>query len=228
MPKLPPPASSKPDLSQIVAAYPRAGRAQANSKLRQVAGYLAVFIFTLLCVRWFVRPSVHPTAQVSAPPQINLPAPVPDPNAALPHATADQPEIAVVEEMNRAWTYKDFIYKNRVSGQNVPAVVVRLPTGSASQSAGYWAFSLNAPSGSCRLEYVTDLRKLKVEYGFPEAIHPMVGNPCSRTVYDPLKLKSLPAGAWVRGAIVQGSDLRPPLGIEVQVRGKQILAARME
>jgi len=27
---------------------------------------------------------------------------------------------------------------------------------------------------------------------------------------------------------VQGSDLRPPLGIEVQIRDKQILAARME
>ena len=228
MSKLPPPASSKPDLSQIAGAHQRAGRARADSKPRQVLGYLAVFIFTLLCVRWFVRPNVRQTGQVSTPPQINLPAPVPDPNAALPHATADQPEIAAVEEMNRAWMYKDFIYKNRVSGQNVPAVVVRLPIGSASQSASYWAFSLNAPSGNCRLEYITDLRKLKTDYGFHEAKYPMVGNPCSRNVYDPLKLVSLPAGAWARGAIVQGSDLRPPLGIEVQVRGKQILAARME
>lgn len=228
MPKLPPPASPKPDLSQIAGARPPAGGAQADSKPRQVLGYLAVFIFALLCVRWFVRPNAHQTARVSAPPQINLPAPVPDPNAALPHATADQPEIAAVDEMNRAWTYKDFIYKNRVSGQNVPAVVVRLPIGSASQSASYWAFSLNAPSGNCRLEYITDLRKLKTDYGFRDAKYPMVGNPCSRNVYDPLKLMSLPAGAWARGAIVQGSDLRPPLGIEVQVRGKQILAARME
>lgn len=228
MPKLPLPANSKPDLSQIAAGDARAGRAQANSKLRQALGYLAVLIFSLLCVRWFVRPNLRQTARVSAPPQINVPAPVPDPNAALPHATADEPEIAAVEEMNRAWAHKDFIYKNRVNGQNVPAVVVRLPIGSASQSASYWAFSLNAPSGNCRLEFITDLRKLKTDYGFREAKYPMVGNPCSRNVYDPLKLMSLPAGAWARGAIVQGSDLRPPLGIEVQVRGKQILAARME
>jgi len=32
----------------------------------------------------------------------------------------------------------------------------------------------------------------------------------------------------VRTAIVQGSDIRPPLGIEVEVRGKDILATRME
>jgi len=47
-------------------------------------------------------------------------------------------------------------------------------------------------------------------------------------VYDPLKLMNIPGSVWVRGAIVQGSDLRPPLGIEVEVRDKQILAARME
>jgi hypothetical protein len=206
----------------------RTGHPQTDSRPRQFVGYLAVLVFTLLCVRWFVRPTVHQATQAPAPPQINVPAPAADPNAALPHATAEEPQVAEVEEMGRAWMYKNFIYKNRASGENVPAVVVRLPTGSASQSASYWAFSLNAPSGNCRLEYITNLRKLKSDYGFHEANHAMVGNPCSRTVYDPLKLMNLPAGAWARGAIVQGSDLRPPLGIEVQVRGKQILAARME
>jgi len=32
----------------------------------------------------------------------------------------------------------------------------------------------------------------------------------------------------VRGAIVQGSDIRPPLGIELNVQGKTIQAVRME
>jgi hypothetical protein len=32
----------------------------------------------------------------------------------------------------------------------------------------------------------------------------------------------------VRGAIVQGSDLRPPLAIELKVKGKTIQAVRME
>jgi len=47
-------------------------------------------------------------------------------------------------------------------------------------------------------------------------------------VYDPLKMMNIPGSVWVRGAIVQGSDLRPPLGIEVEIHDKQILAARME
>jgi hypothetical protein len=56
----------------------------------------------------------------------------------------------------------------------------------------------------------------------------MVGNPCSRTVFDPVKTTNLPGNVWVRGAIVQGSDLRPPLGIELQIKGKDILAIRTE
>jgi hypothetical protein len=110
----------------------------------------------------------------------------------------------------------------------VPAELVRLATGSASQRTGYWAFSLNAPFGNCRLEYVTEIEKLKTDYGFLDAKHPMVGNPCSRSVFDPLKMMSIPGGIWVRGGIAQGSDLRPPLAIEVEVRDKQILADRME
>jgi hypothetical protein len=103
-----------------------------------------------------------------------------------------------------------------------------LPTGSASSPASYWALSLNAPFGNCRLEYVTNLEKLRTDYDFRAAKHPMVGNPCSRTVYDPLKMMNIPGSVWVRGAIAQGSDLRPPLGIEVEIRDRQILAARME
>jgi hypothetical protein len=48
----------------------------------------------------------------------------------------------------------------------------------------------------------------------------MVGNPCSRTVCDPEAVVN--GNVWVRGAIVQGSDLRPPLGIELKVQGKRL------
>jgi hypothetical protein len=88
---------------------------------------------------------------------------------------------------------------------------------------------VNAPYGNCRLEYITDLAKLKTDYDFQAAKHPMVGNPCSRTLFDPLKMVSLPGGnIFVRGGIVQGSDLRPPFGIELRVRGKEIEAIRSE
>jgi len=69
---------------------------------------------------------------------------------------------------------------------------------------------------------------LKTEYGFRAPNHPLVGNPCSRTLYDPLRTASLPGNFWVRGAIVQGSDIRPPFGVELQIQGKQILAIRSE
>ncbi len=96
-------------------------------------------------------------------------------------------------------------------------------------TSGYWAFEQKSPYGNCKLEFLTDLDKLKKDYGFRDPKHPMVGNPCSRTVFDPLKTTNLPgSGAWVRGSIVQGSDLRPPLAIELKVEGKKILAVRTE
>jgi hypothetical protein len=130
--------------------------------------------------------------------------------------------------MNKPWSSKDFFMRNRLTGENIPALLIRLPGPSPAQSSSYWALAMSSPYGNCQLEYVTDLEKLKTDYGYRAAKHPMVGNPCSRTLFDPLKLTNLPGNVWVRGAIAQGSDLRPPLGIEVQVEGKNILATRME
>jgi hypothetical protein len=87
---------------------------------------------------------------------------------------------------------------------------------------------MTAPFGSCHLEYVTNLDKLRTDYDFRQPKHPMVGDPCSRTLFDPLIMSNLPGNVWVRGAVVQGSDLRPPLGIEVEVHGQNLLASRME
>ena len=134
-----------------------------------------------------------------------------------------------VEEMAKPWSSKRFFIRNAVSGVEVAGILVRLPTGSPSRASGYWAFSVDAPYGNCRLEYVTDLARLRTEYGFAAAKHPMVGNPCNHTVFDPAKTTALPGtGAIVGGAIVQGSDLRPPLSIEIRVRGKDIEAIRTE
>jgi hypothetical protein len=41
-------------------------------------------------------------------------------------------------------------------------------------------------------------------------------------------MTNLPGNVWVRGAIAQGSDLRPPLGVEIKIQGKDILAVRAE
>jgi hypothetical protein len=143
-------------------------------------------------------------------------------------ATQQDPGIATISEMAQPWSSKKFFIRNGLTGESVPALLIRLPSSSASQENGYWAFSMNAPYGDCQLEYISDLAKLRNEYDFKAAKHPMVGNPCSRTVYDPTKLSNLPGNVWVRGAIVQGSDLRPPLGIELKVQGRNIQAVRTE
>ncbi|PYT79222.1 MAG: hypothetical protein DMG40_17060 [Acidobacteria bacterium] len=230
MPDQPPPDRFKADMPQIpgVPAHGSQPAASHDSALKLGIGLIAVLLAVFLGARWALRP--RPTAP-KAPdqqPQIDVPSPAPDPSTLLPHATDTAPGIAEVQEVAKPWSSKPFFIRNRLSGENVPAMLIRLPTGSASQASGYWAFSMNAPYGDCKLEYVTDLARLKSDYGFRFAKHPMVGNPCSGALFDPLKISTLPGNFFVRGAIVQGSDLRPPLGIELRIRGKDILAIRTE
>ena len=229
MPDRPPSQRFKTDMPQIPGVSAQTPpRTPPGFKPVRLIGFLATLVFCLLLVRWAMLPRVPEASPAAPTPQIDIPPPAADVNAALPHATELQPGIASVDEMAQPWTSKDFFYKNRLSGENLPAVLVRLPVGSASQPASYWAFSVKAPFGNCTLEYVADIEKLRTDYGFRAARHPMVGNPCSRAVFDPLKMMNIPGGVWVRGAIAQGSDLRPPLGIEIEIHGRQIMAARME
>jgi len=220
--------ASAPQIPGVSGPAPSSSASQPGFKPLRFALFLAVVFFSLLVVRWILHPKSQQAQVAAPPPQIEVPPPAPDPNAEIPHVTEAEPGVATVSEMSKPWTSKSFFYRNRLSGQNVPAILVRLPTGSASQAAGYWAFSVNAPFGNCQFEYVTDIEKLRNEYGYRAAKHPMVGNPCSRSVFDPAKLMSIPGGVWVRGAIAQGSDLRPPLGIEIEIHGQEILAVRME
>ena len=219
----PPSDRFKTEMPQIPGVPPSDERASTtvNPAARLVIGLLAVLLVVFVGARWALRPKhVEPKAAEQQP-QIEVPSPAPDPSTLMPHATDTEPGIAQVDEMAKPWSSKEFYFRS------TPGVLIRLPGGSAAQATGYWAISLNSPFGNCKLEYVTDLRKLQTDYGF-RATHPMVGNPCSRTVFDPLKMSSLPGNVFARGGIVQGSDLRPPLGIEIQVRGKDILAVRAE
>jgi serine/threonine protein kinase len=136
------------------------------------------------------------------------------------------PEVATLAELARPWSSKRFFFRSLTLSKNVPALIIRLP-GPAAQSNSYWAFSLESPFSQCQFEYVDDLSKLSSDYAF-QAAHPMVVNPCTYTVFDPVQLKELPGNILVRGAIVQGHDPRPPYGIEVRVSGTQIHALAME
>lgn len=216
-----------PEIPGVSSPGPRRNPLE-NPAVRMIGVLLAVLLVVFLGARWILRPKHAEAPPAEPPPRIEVPAPAPDPNAALPHATQQDPGIANVSEIAQPWASKQFFIRNGLTGENVPGLLIRLPGGSPAQENGYWAFSMNAPYGNCQLEYIKDLNKLKTDYDFKAAKHPMVGNPCNRTIYDPLKMTNLPGNVWVRGAIVQGSDLRPPLGIELKVQGRNIQAIRME
>ena len=230
MAEQPTPAHLKAAMPQIPGVGGPAPRHSArNPMLPVIIGLALVGVVLLLAVRWFSRskpvevPREEPTAQ------IEVPSPPPDPNAALPHATESNPEIAEVAALAKPWSSQDFFIRNYLTGENIPATIIRLPTGSATLPGGYWAFSRKALFGSCELEYIADLKKLRTEYEYRAANHPLVGNPCTHTLYDPLKTTTIPPdNVWTRGAIVQGGDLRPPLGVQIKILGKQILAIRSE
>jgi arsenite oxidase small subunit len=142
------------------------------------------------------------------------PSPIPEP---LPVGPG---EIATTSELAKDWSARKFIFRDPLTSREVPAMVVRLPGGV------YWGFSLVEPYGSCEMEFVTDMEKLRTDYGF-RASHPMVGDPCNRAVFDLTRYGSGPAGL-VRGEIAHGAAVRPPMAIEIQVRGKQVLAQKIE
>ncbi len=56
----------------------------------------------------------------------------------------------------------------------------------------------------------------------------MVVSDCDGVLYDPLKMGTLSDGTWVRGEIVRGGGIRPPVAIQVEVRGRNLIAKRIE
>ena len=85
---------------------------------------------------------------------------------------------------------------------------------------------MREPFGSCEMKCTTDLSEIANEYHYTAA-HPMVVDPCNHAVYDLEKYGPGPNGV-VRGAIVYGAGVRPPLTIEMKVKGNQIVAVQIE
>lgn len=161
--------------------------------------------------------SQAPTADDAAP--ASAPATATQPAEDLPVGPG---VIATTHELAKPWSSKRFLFRSDLSSDPVPALVVHLPNGQ------YWGISMIEPFGTCQLEYITDLSALRSEYDF-RASHPMVGDPCTHTVYDLMQYDGgAPDGGLVRGAIVHGAGVRPPLAIEIEVRGKEVRAVRME
>ncbi len=196
---------------------------------KHLAGIVAAALLLVgLLTYWAASRNRHVNRTAAIPGELQIAAETPSPAAAPPAATNAEQVVATVAEMGKAWSSKEFVYHDAFSVLTREAILVRLPKGSATQSSGYWAFAMNAAYGNCRLEYITDMSRLREEYGYRQGTHPMVGDPCSRSVIDPLKLSVMPGNVWVHGGIVQGVDVRPPLEIEIIIKGQKIIANRME
>ena len=235
MPQIPGLTSGAPKAAQPEAAPEPPAHATPSVVARFAPAAVGLAVVALLAffgVRTILRSQGAASAQVeSAPPagtatpSLSQPPPAEAPTGP-PMVTDRNPNIATLQEMSAPWASKEFRFRDPSSSSYVPALLIRLP-GSAAQKSSYWAFNRSVPFSQCQYEYIEDLDKLASEYKF-QAGHPMVGNPCSHTVFDPTQLKELPGSILVRGAIVQGWDTRPPYGIEVRVNGNHIQALRLE
>ena len=214
-----------PQIPGVVDAAMRPAPAGSGGPWLVLGGILAVLLAIAVGGKFLFKPH-HSDSPSPNSPQAQVSAPVPE--IPVPVAITSDSPIATVSDLAKPWDARQFTFHNRTTGENVPAIVVRLPQSSAAQASGYWSFAMRAAYGNCRLEYVDDLDKLKTDYGYAQARHPLVGNPCNRTLYDPLKYATLPGDLLARGAIIQGTDLRPPLSIEIKIHGKDLLATRME
>ena len=181
---------------------------------------VVVFIAGSALFFWLQGTSPKASEPQAAPASAASPEGTPSPKPAEKLATGPGP-VATVDELAQAWAGRRFLFKDPVTSEPVPAMVVRLPDNS------YWGFSLREPFGTCELEYVSDLQKLRSDYDY-RADHPMIGNPCNHSVYDLLRYGSSSNDGLVRGEVVQGAGIRPPMAIEVRVDGKEIVAVRME
>lgn len=195
-----------------------AAAAQRQKLYALTTGGVSLVILLVVAI-WWARDSTRagrsdPVADVAA-----STAPVVQPVAFTPALPVAPGQVATTDQLSRPWSTQKFTYRNTPSDSFL-AMVVRLP-GNA-----YWAFSLRAPYGTCDLEFVTDTEELRSKYHFTAA-HPMVVDPCAHTLYDLTKYGNGPNGL-VRGAIVAGSGVRPPLAVEVQINGRQIIASRAE
>jgi arsenite oxidase small subunit len=175
-------------------------------------------LFLGIVVAWWTHGSASSESAPSPPVAVvTPPAEPPKPVEKLPVGPGP---IANTDELTKPWSARRFVFRNSATSENVPAMVIHLPSGTN------WAISLREPYGNCTLEYVEDLDKIQSEYGY-RAEHPMVGDPCNRSLFDLSKYGPAPSGL-VRGQIIQGVAVRPPMAIEIRAKGKEIVAVRME
>lgn len=192
----------------------------------QLKPLIAVILAALLCASGFalwLSHRRHANLDASAPSGAPISAVSDAPSATK--ADTEPSTIGTLYELAQPWSSKTFLFIDPKTQQGVPAMVIHLPGPPAEPS--FWAFALSNPLSHCQLQYVTDLSALSLRFAYPAA-HPMVVSDCDGILYDPLKMATLPNGSWVRGELVRGVGIRPPIAIQVEVRGRDVIAKRME
>ena len=205
------------------------GGQPAGLSLKAIQALILMSVLVVSLITWRVLSSKgKKTDQIDEASADTQPAPVPfQVTSPTSEESSGNGTVATIEELSSAWSSKTFTFINPITRESVPAIIIHLPGAAASRSKAYWAFSLSAPYSTCELEYVTNLGQLASKFGF-RASHPMVVSACDGTIYDPLQVASLPDGAWVRGEVVQGGGIRPPVAIDVRVQGSSIFADSIE
>ncbi|HXA77979.1 MAG TPA: hypothetical protein VNV41_12685 [Candidatus Acidoferrales bacterium] len=202
--------------------YPGAPQQKTPPPIKLIATLAVVALIILAGLLDWSRSSTPRPTRASADSTSAAPAPPAVAAKSAPSLPVGPGVIATTEELAKPWSAKRFLYRSLLKDETEPAMVVRLPRGE------YWGFSLVEPFGNCELEFITDLDQLKTHYGF-HADHPMVGDPCNHTVYDLLRYGGGASNDdLVRGLIVQGNGIRPPMAIEIRTNGKDVIAAREE
>jgi hypothetical protein len=190
----------------------------SKTRLLQLGGLAAAVLLIGVIFLWLIKRPSHgatPSSELQAAAEASTPPPT------EPGVTEGPVAAATVEELAKPWSAKQFTFVKPFTKEKLNAMVIRLPGGVL------WAFALREPYGSCDLEFVTDMGQLAKQYGY-RASHPMVASPCSSTIYDPMKVGSIGGDVFVRGEIVRGSGLRPPISIDVFEKGASIIADRIE
>jgi hypothetical protein len=211
------PSAPEPSAPAAASAAEKSDRSSEGLPIWITLSIAGALILIIAGVWWNRRPASQQAAATEA---VDLPAAAADPPKPVEHLPIAPGEVATTDELAKPWSAKKFIFHTQLTDERSPAMVVRLP-GNA-----YWGFSLREPFGTCELEWITDLDKLRNEYHY-RADHPMVGDPCNHSVFDLGTYVSVSSGL-VRGQVVQGAAVRPPMAIEIEIKGKQVLAVRSE
>jgi hypothetical protein len=207
-----------PRIPGISAAVPRARL--------QLKPLLSVILAALLCASGFALwLSYRKHAGLKGAPGEPVSFDGSVPNAPTRPTEPEQNTIGTLYELATPWSSKGFRFVDPKTQQSVPAMIIHLPWPPAEPS--FWAFALTNPLSRCQLQYVTDLSVVSRRFAY-SAQHPMVVSDCDGVLYDPLKMATLPDGSWVRGDIVRGGGIRPPISIQVELHGRDVIAKRME